>query len=84
MKYALLLVLLAGCATPTPPTPVPVSGDKAATVSCTMLTYMTGKVITTYAVLDKDVVVSGSVAVDTSGNNCRMVISNSAPAASAP
>jgi len=79
MKYALLLVLLAGCATPTPPTPVPVSGDKAATVSCTMLTYMTGKVITTYAVLDKDV-----VAVDTSGNNCRMVISNSAPAASAP
>jgi len=84
MKSLSLLLLLAGCAIPTLPTPAPVNGDKAATVSCTLLTYMTGRVITTYAVLDKDVVISGSVAVDTSGDSCRMVISNSAPAASAP
>lgn len=85
---AALLFVLAGCAGAIPADPAKMSAeqltawakDRNANIACSTFKGVYGTGIVNYVVLDKGIVVNGSVTVDT---DCRVTITNS-KAASAP
>nr|WP_316642894.1 hypothetical protein [uncultured Roseateles sp.] len=95
-KTVLLLAIavataLAGCANTLPADPTKMSADqlqawakdKNANISCGVVNSPYGRGVMTYVVLDKGIVIDGSVTVD---NECKVQITNSAKpkAASSP